>query len=781
MINENGIEIKIKFEINLNKSIKFPEDVTIEEIEKYLLSLFNIDDKNIDVLQSNKKKLSKYDKKTKLSNTKFNEFVFDLGKVFNNLLSDDYTLEQETPKVPHLFIPSFSLNLDLDDENNFLGEGSFGNVFKCIYKNKNLAVKFKNSQFLDSISDREIPNTIFEREIMTYKELKHLNLPSFRGITYFSYKGKGILLDYVDGISLDKIQKDLSDNTKFDLLYQLADTLSYLHENGIIHRDIKPNNLLVENKTNILKLIDFGTSKLENDFNDNKMNTIKTIFNNSNSVYFFNDVCKNDFHIDIWSFGCVCYFLFTGKHPWNGNINSMNSDISNKVLYYEKDESLKKSTIIYDIIDLCCNLNNKTETNFKLLKNKFAVLKEIIAYSNDDNKENTFDILRHIYENNNKEQENPNPKNETNDSKEEFNQKYSYLNDKILFSEEIFYSKKAFLKIDLSNLETELENTLKEKGEDSFSAHLYYLIGLIYYLNKDPKSIEYFKKSISNYECLFHDLYSPNLAISLICLGKAYLQCNNTKESLNNFLDCLSIRERLYGKNHVSISEVYEKMIEVYIITKNSLELNKLIEESLNIRLSAEFNKPEDLANNYLKISSLYFLKKEYEKSLEQAKKSLEINLDIYKESNYVLAENKFQIAEIYSCLSKYDLARDKYIEVSKIYDKLLGENNMKTEKCYLQISKNHISDLEYEKATEGLLKCVTIRSSSIGESDYSNVSIYKLLGDCYFKSSKYENSIEYYSLALSITESILGNEHPETQALNNLINSIYEKNKNVT
>lgn len=67
-------------------------------------------------------------------------------------------------------------------------------------------------------------------------------------------------MEYVDLPSLDKIKIDSEEDMKY-IIYQLLESVKYLHENRISHRDLKPENVLYNKYTKQIKIIDFGTAK----------------------------------------------------------------------------------------------------------------------------------------------------------------------------------------------------------------------------------------------------------------------------------------------------------------------------------------------------------------------------------------------------------------------------------------------------------------------------------------------------------------------------------------
>lgn len=117
-----------------------------------------------------------------------------------------------------------------------------------------------------------------------------------------------------------KKRKTLNEKIASTLFKQLISGLKYLHDNHIVHRDLKPQNLLLSTPDNLnLKLIDFGLSKLC------KSPNIKMKTKTGSPDYAAPEVRMNVEYTsscDIWSCGCILYFLLSGKTPFHDSTQS---------------------------------------------------------------------------------------------------------------------------------------------------------------------------------------------------------------------------------------------------------------------------------------------------------------------------------------------------------------------------------------------------------------------------------------------------------------------------
>lgn len=105
---------------------------------------------------------------------------------------------------------------------------------------------------------------------------------------------------------------------------QILQALAYCHEINIVHRDIKPENVLIDKECdNCLKIIDFGTSVINND----KQLLTQT---HGTSYYIAPEVLNNKYNekCDVWSIGVMLFILLSGKPPFDG---ACDNEITDKV------------------------------------------------------------------------------------------------------------------------------------------------------------------------------------------------------------------------------------------------------------------------------------------------------------------------------------------------------------------------------------------------------------------------------------------------------------------
>ncbi|CAD8108920.1 unnamed protein product [Paramecium sonneborni] len=158
-----------------------------------------------------------------------------------------------------------------------------------------------------------------QQEALILSQLKHPNIVQYYK-TFESKRRLYFILSFIDGKTLQEYIDDFnirfSENECIALIRQLVNVLSYLHSNRIIHRDIKPDNIIVDKNLN-LTLIDFGLSYMTTQ-------QITTHQNCGTLIYMAPEILmKKEYFksVDIWSCGIIQYQLLKNRHPFWTNQN----------------------------------------------------------------------------------------------------------------------------------------------------------------------------------------------------------------------------------------------------------------------------------------------------------------------------------------------------------------------------------------------------------------------------------------------------------------------------
>ncbi len=195
-----------------------------------------------------------------------------------------------------------------------------------------------------------------------------------------------IVLEYVDGVSLDQLlrrERYLPEEIALLILRDCCLALRYAHARGVVHRDIKPGNILISNQGQI-KLVDFGVASIHDDLQDSLTKEGMTLgtpaymppeqFHNSHAV---------DKRADVYAVGVMLYEMLTGKKPFPG---SMTAEAIRLVQHgkYRRPRKVnpKVSRFSERLIRTCMRV--KRERRFQDLEPVLRKLNKRLAYKNAD-------------------------------------------------------------------------------------------------------------------------------------------------------------------------------------------------------------------------------------------------------------------------------------------------------------------------------------------------------------------------------------------------------------
>ncbi|MGH2331016.1 Stk1 family PASTA domain-containing Ser/Thr kinase [Thermoanaerobacter mathranii] len=265
-----------------------------------------------------------------------------------------------------------------------IGEGGMAKVYKakCHLLNRIVAIKILRPEFA---ADEDFVKK-FRRESQAAASLSHPNIVSIydvgqEGDIYY------IVMEYINGHTLKKLISEnggpLEVKRAIEIARQVCKALDHAHKNRIIHRDIKPQNILVTEE-DVAKVTDFGIARAANG------STITYTGDVVGTAYYFSpEQAKGgivDERTDIYSLGIVLYEMLTGKVPFEGDspISVALKHIQEEIIppsrlnekvpkeldqivlkATQKDVNLRYQTAADFLKDLDTFLRNPKELNFK--------------------------------------------------------------------------------------------------------------------------------------------------------------------------------------------------------------------------------------------------------------------------------------------------------------------------------------------------------------------------------------------------------------------------------
>lgn len=197
----------------------------------------------------------------------------------------------------------------------FIGKGGMALVYRAIDKRTghNVAVKILRPEYNQ---DAEFC-TRFEREAVAASKMSHHNIVNLLDVGQDDNM-RYLVMEYVRGRTLKEVIKQngpLNPNVAAQVAIRILSALQHAHKNGIIHRDIKPQNILVHSD-GLIKVGDFGIARVAGS------NTISTDDIVMGSVHYFSPEQAKGEPVtaasDLYSVGVVLYEMLTGKPPFDG-------------------------------------------------------------------------------------------------------------------------------------------------------------------------------------------------------------------------------------------------------------------------------------------------------------------------------------------------------------------------------------------------------------------------------------------------------------------------------
>lgn len=256
------------------------------------------------------------------------------------------------PPTPTSVIPKPLAGHARYEVERLIGKGGMGDVYKARHRMMNRAVALKVIR--PELVSRPEAVVRFQREVTTAAQLSHPNIVTAHdaeqadGVHY-------LVMEYVDGIELSTTVKDrgpLPVSEACEYVRQVAVGLQYAHEQGMVHRDIKPQNLMVTDDGTV-KILDFGLAALTPDaVQATDTVEVRSDLTSAGSIMgtpdFISpeqatDARQADIRSDIYSLGTTLYFLLAGHPPFR------DGSVSDKLRSHASAEPTSLASLRHDI------------------------------------------------------------------------------------------------------------------------------------------------------------------------------------------------------------------------------------------------------------------------------------------------------------------------------------------------------------------------------------------------------------------------------------------------
>ena len=238
---------------------------------------------------------------------------------------------------------------------NDLGEGIFGSVKLCKDKktNKKFSVKIiKKEKAKDSNDMESVRSEIDIMKLCHHPNVVHLIDHFENGENIF------IVMEYIQGGNLSEYLRhkkfNITEKRAAELIYQICLGIEYLHKYGIMHRDLKPDNIMLteDSDNGKIKIMDFGLSKILGS-KESASEGFGTLIYVSPEVLIRKPYNKE---VDIWSIGIILYYILSGDLPYfdkKDNQEKIAKTIVFKDVKFPKKKFGNRSEEAIDLIKKC--------------------------------------------------------------------------------------------------------------------------------------------------------------------------------------------------------------------------------------------------------------------------------------------------------------------------------------------------------------------------------------------------------------------------------------------
>ena len=204
-----------------------------------------------------------------------------------------------------------------------IGKGGMGTVYKAMdpVRDQTIAIKVLLETY--DLDKRRSKRDYLGREVLIAAGLNHPTIVKMHKEIVVQEDAKGnlrrcLLMEYIDGYNLKYFidNRVMSLKDMVQICIQLCEGLDFLHQNGVVHRDVKPANFLFSRDGKQVKIVDFGLSKSKSSWRTRWMKE-----SGGTRLYMSPEQIRKknlDARSDIFSFGITMFELFTGRHPCYG-------------------------------------------------------------------------------------------------------------------------------------------------------------------------------------------------------------------------------------------------------------------------------------------------------------------------------------------------------------------------------------------------------------------------------------------------------------------------------
>ncbi len=607
----------------------------------------------------------------------------------------------------------------------------------------------------------------FQNERQTLANLNHPNISRLLdgGITDDGIQF--LVMEYIDGIPIDEYcdNKKLNIKDRLNLFLKVAAVVQYAHQNLVVHRDLKPNNILIT-KDGEPKLLDFGIAKILSAEGERFETVTQRGAWNLTPEYaspeqiFGNTITTSS---DVYSLGIVLYKLLTGHNPYK--IQSVfHSDISRIIT---QSEPAKPSEIIYKTI-----VNESEEEKSKINPQKISATREgnvdklykkligdldnIVSMAIRKEADRRYSSVDHFAEDI-KRYLNDKPVLAHQDSFSYRSKKFIKRNKNFLIPAAIIFivinlAVAGFLwqgyiaakERDIAKLEADKSNRIKSFLLEMFASPD---------PNEDGSEVKVIDVITDASQKLSNELKDyPQIEAEIrTMLANTYQNLGVYDSAETELLKSHLITKKVFGNTSVETASSLRSLALIRHYKGDYEKAENYFKEALAMVRSIESTPSFQTALLLDAYATLVSDKGDLEKSEKLSEEAVKIAESIKGSEDPEVATLKNNLATTYNYLKKLDKAEQLYKESLRVFRKHFGNNSLRVTHSLNNLAFIHIYKKDHHKALPLLKEALEIRRRILGDNHPDLILLYSNVGSTYFYLNDFENAEKYIFSSLNI------------------------------
>jgi serine/threonine-protein kinase len=598
-----------------------------------------------------------------------------------------------------------------------------------------------------------------------------------------------VIMEYVDGIPINTYckQNDCSITAKIELFCQVLEAVRYAHENLIIHCDLKPDNILVDEAGNI-KILDFGISKLIEQQDGERTGNETPDPNYLTPRYAAPEQLtkqKITIRSDLYALGVIFYSLLCNNYPYNFDGFS---------------EEEIKGTIVYQKPVRPSEKAENTQVKKKLNGDLDAM---VLKAMHKDPKKRYRTAAEFLEDLNNYRQELP---------VSAVNNSVAYLSKKFIQRHQrgvaifvavlatvialsSYYTWRITQERDQARLEAEkaerisdflvglfeasepaetkgepvpVQSILKEgtqkidelDDQPHIKSRMLQTVATVYTNLGNYKEAEQLFKEALDLKSELYGGKSLEAADVHNQLGVLYHKKHETQKAKPHYITALDIREKELPENDLKLAQIYSDYGALLRFTGNLDSAEVLYNKALSIRDDKLDSNSVDIATSLNNIAVLY----KEQGNLKQAEKfylrALEIRISNHGELHPRVANTFNNLAVLYRDMGNFEQSSDYFEKTIDVRTKLYGINHAKTAQAFNNYAGLLSDNDKLGRAEEYYRQALAIRKEVFGEQHVNTGTSHNNLANVLQNKGKLDSALVGYMNALDIYKNYFGERH---------------------